>query len=200
MSVFQVKLQSTAQGLLDIDPSTGVASTTSKQRTMMVTGPKGIQRQLADGEQFTDSNYWKQFAYPQVPLEQAFINVITDDGSVYSDIPTENVYPVVWLPGTDGVIGAGDDETDTNMSLDIVATYGAPAQFVQIQNTDSSDSVQVILNGSADATFTLDHSSTQIFNQGDLVVTKIEFDNSASGAAAVNAVEVILSVKSVSNS
>lgn len=200
MSVFRVKLANTQQGRLDINPATGLPFTTSNQRTIMVTGPRGIQRQLADGETFTDSNYWKQFAYPQVALADAFIEVVTDDGSVYSTVAAENVFPVVWLPGTDGVIGAGDDYEDTNMSLDIVDTYGAPAQFVQIQNTDSSDSVQVRLNGSTDAVFTLDASSTQIFNPGDLIVTKIEFDNSASGAASVGSVQVILSIKSASNS
>jgi hypothetical protein len=199
MSVFRVKLCNTQQGLMDIDPSTGLPFTTSKQRSIYVTGPKGIHRKLTDGETFTDSNYWKQFAYPQVSLEEAFIEVVTDDGSYYSDVPSENIYPVVWLPGADGVIGAGDDQNDNNMSLDIVGTYGAPAVFVQIQNTDSG-SVQVILNGSADATFTLEGNSTQIFNAGDLVVTSIAFDNSASGAGEVESVEVILSIKSQNNS
>jgi len=199
MSVFRVKLQNSQQGRMDIDPSTGVPFSTSKQRTIYVTGPKGIHRKLTDGETFTDSNYYKQYAYPQCSLEDAFLEVVTDDGSYYSDVESENVYPVVWLPGADGIIGAGDDDSDDNMTLDIVDTYGAPAMFVQIQNTDSG-SVQVILNGSATATFTLDGSSTQIFNAGDLVVTSIAFDNSASGAGAIDAVEVILSIKSRNNS
>ena len=199
MSVFRVNLQTTMQGLLDIDPTTGVPFTTSNQRTMTVTGPKGIHRVLNDGDTFTDSNYWKQFAYPQMALDQAFIEVVTDDGSVYSSVESENVYPIVWHPGDDGVIGAGDAPEDDNMSLDIVDTYGAPAKFVQMKNTDSA-SIQVILNGSADAIMTLDGNSTQIFNQGDLIITKIEFDNSASGTGAVDAVEVVLSIKSTNNS
>jgi hypothetical protein len=200
MSVFRVKLQNTAQGTLDVDMLTGQPNATSRQRTIVVTGPNHIQRRLVDGEQFTDSNYWKQFAYPQVALNEAFIEVVTDDGSVYSEVENENVFPVVWTPGTAGVIGAGDGPSDTNMSLDIVETYGAPAMFVQIKCTDSSDGVKVKLNGNADAVFTLESNSTQIFNHGDLVITKIEFDNSASGTNEVNAVEVILSIKSKSNS
>lgn len=200
MSVFRVKLASTSQGRLDIDPTTGMPFTTSKQRTIMVTGPNRIQRQLHDGETFTDCNYWKQFAYPQTTLENAFIEVVTDDGSTYSSVESENVYPVVWLPGTAGVIGAGAAPDDTNMSLDLVDTYGGPAVFVQIQNTDGSHSVQVKLNGSSSAVFTLDTNSTQIFNHGDLVISKIEFDNSASGTSAVTRVEVILSVKSSQSS
>lgn len=200
MSLFRVKLQNTQQGLLDIDPTTGAARTTSFQRTIMVNGPRRIQRQLVDGDTFTDCNYWKQFAYPQCPLNEAFIEVVTDDGSVYSDIAEENVFPVVWNPGTSGVISAGADPDDTNMTLDIVSDYGGPAKFVQFYNGDSADNVQVKLNGSTDAVFTLHHGETQIFNANDLVITKIQFDNSASGAAQVNPVQVILSVKSAINS
>lgn len=200
MSQFRVKLQNSQQGMLDINPSTGIPFTTSKQRSMYVAGPKGIRRQLVDGETFTDSNYWKQFAYPQLSLENAFIEVVTDDGSVYSDVESENTYMRVWLPGTDGSIAGGDAPEDTNMSLDIVDTYGAPAVFVQIVNSDNSDSVRVKLNGSDDAIFTLQANSSQIFNRGDIVVTKIEFDNSASGAADVDTVEVMISIKSANNS
>ena len=199
MSVFRVKLANAVQGQLEINPVTGLPFTTSVSRTINVTGPRRIQRQLKDGETFTDSNYWKRFAYPQVALDVAFIEVVTDDGSVYSDVDSENVYPVVWAPGTDGVIASGDTYTDTNMSLDIVATYGGSAKFVQIQNTDSSNAIKVKLNGSADAILTLQANSTQIFNSGDLVINKIEFDNSFSGAAEVSTVEVVLTVKSVSN-
>lgn len=200
MSVFRVKLANAVQGQLEINPVTGLPFTTSVSRTINVTGPRRIQRQLKDGETFTDSNYWKRFAYPQVSLADAFIEVVTDDGSTYSDVPSENVFPVVWAPGTDGLIASGDTYTDTNMSLDIVATYGGPAMFVQIQNLDSGNAIKVKLNGSANAIVTVQANSTQIFNNNDLVINKIEFDNSFSGAAQVDYVEVLLSVKSVSNS
>lgn len=200
MSVFRVKLANAVQGKLETNPVTGLPFTTSVSRTINVTGPRRIQRQLKDGETFTDSNYWKRFAYPQLSLADAFIEVVTDDGSVYSDVESENVYPVVWAPGTSGVVASGETYDDTNMALDIVATYGGPAMFVQIQNTDSSNAIKIKLNGSTSAILTLQANSTQIFNSGDLVISKIEFDNSFSGAAEVNAVEVLLSVKSVSNS
>jgi hypothetical protein len=200
MSVFRVKLNNAINGSMDVNSLTGVQNTTSIQRTMDVVGPNLIHRHLVDGQTFTDCNYWKQFAYPQVTLADAFIEVVTDDGSVWSKDSDDNVYPVVWLPGTAGVIGAGAGPSGTNMALDIISTYGGPAKFVQIKNNDGSHSVKVRLNGSTSAVFTLDTSSTQIFNDGDIVVSKIEFDNSASGTSAVNSVEVILSVKSVSNS
>lgn len=208
MSVFKVKLNNIDQGLLDKDPSTMTADylgdqfSVSLQRSVYVMGPNKINRLLKDGEQFTDCNYWKRFAYPNVPLNEAFIEVVTDDGSVYSDVAAENTYPVTWNPGaaSDGIIVAGDTFTDTNMALDILTTYGGPAVFVQLQNLDSSNPVQVRLNGSTGAVFTLEAESTQIFNNGDLSVSKIEFDNSASGASNVNRVQVVLSVRSLCTS
>lgn len=200
MSVFRVKLNNNAQGLLDVDPTTGLQSGVSNQRTISVNGPNKVLRVLADGETFTDCNYWKQFAYPQVSLENAFIEVVSDDGSVWSATSSENVFPLVWLPGDDGVVAAGAAPEDDNMSLDIVAEHGGPALFVQIKNNDSSDSIKVKLNGSTSAVFTLDANSTQIFNHGDLVITEIAFDNSASGTNEVDNIEVLLSVKSVPTS
>ena len=195
MSVFRVKLNQGNQGTLD-------SSTTSVQRTMYVQGPNRIYRKLNDGDTFTDSNYWKRFAYPQVALDDAFIEVTSDDGSVYSDVASENVFPVTWLPGAaeDGILVATDTYDDDGMSLDILATYGGPAVFCQISNSDSTHNCHVRLNGSTDAVITLSHGETQVFNSGDLAISKIEFDNSASGASNVDAVEVLLSVRSVSNS
>jgi len=200
MSTFRVKLNNGSQGLLDIDPSTGLQATTSKQRTVYIMGPKKVNRLLNDGETFTDSNYYKRFCYPQVSYQDAILEVVSDDGTVWSDVESENTYPVVWLPGAagTGVVGIGETYTDDNMSLDIVATYGAAARFVQLQNTDTSDAIKVRLNGTA--VFTLDKASVQAFEPGDMSVTKIEFDNSFSGAAQVSSVEVLLGVKSVSNS
>jgi hypothetical protein len=70
MSVFRVKLQNVDQGKLDINPVTSAAFTTSKQRTIYAMGPKKVNRKLADGDTFTDCNYWKRFAYPQVSLRR----------------------------------------------------------------------------------------------------------------------------------
>lgn len=212
MSVFKVALNNVNQGLLDKDPSTAVAGagphesgtgsqiSPSLQRSVYVTGPNLVNRLLIDGATFTDCNYWKRFAFPQVPYNEAFIQVVSDDGSVYSDVPGENTYPVVFKPGTGGVIAAGAGPDDTNMTLDIAGDYGGFASFVQITNTDGTDSVQVRLNGLTGATFTLAADSTQIFNAGDLSISEIAFDNSASGTAEINAVEVLLSIRSVCNS
>lgn len=198
MSVFKVKLNNTNQGTLDRDPSSASAGdlgdqlSVSKQRTVYVMGPNKINRKLADGETFTDCNYWKRFAYPQVSLEEAFIEVVTDDGSVYSDVEAENVYPIV----ESIVATAGTTWTDNE--FDIMTTHGGPALFTQIKG-DSSQAVRVRLNGSTSAVFDLAAGSTQIFNAGDLSISKIEIDNTASGATDAT-IEVIVSVKSTCNS
>jgi len=187
MSVFQVQLQNVNQGKLDVDPSSyvsgsgygqlGSAFLTSKQRQIYVAGPNRTYRLLKDGDQFTDCNYWKRFAYPQVSHEQAFIKVITDDGSVYSDIPEENTF------------AKGETVTLTTALsgnvIDFVTTYGGPARFLQIQNLDGTKSVTGELNGDVNVTFTLNAGESQIFNNGDLAITLLRLKTS-SGTSTAN--------------
>ncbi|MHC4214814.1 MAG: hypothetical protein ACYSWP_15740 [Planctomycetota bacterium] len=203
MSVFKVALNNVEQGLLDKDPSTATPGAItgqglgdqidpSKQRQVYIMGPNLINRLMIDGETFTDCNYWKQFAYPQVSLEDAIVEVLVDDGSVYSSNPELNTYPAATTITAVGGTTFADNE------LDIVSTYGGPAVFTQITNNGAGD-VQVRLNGLTTATFTLASGDTQIFNNGDLTVTKIQVDNSASGAADAD-VAVLLSVQSICTS
>ena len=187
MSVFRVKLQNVSQGRLDLDPSTyaagasygqlGSAFTTSKQRQVFVAGPRKTYRLLSDGEQFTDCNYWKRFAYPQVALEFAFIEVVTDDNSVYSDIPEENTYAV------GGTMTLANVYNTTN-TIDFVATYGGPARMLMVQNLDGTIHITGELNGDTNVTFTLSENETQIFNSGDLAITKLRVKSASSTPAA----------------
>lgn len=190
MSVFQVQLNNAQQGLLDIDPATGAQENPSIQRTMFVEGPNRTLRELVDGATFTDCNYWKRFAYPQVPLTQAIVTVLTDDGSIWSDNPDENTFPMV------ETLSIANGSTYSANLIDILGDTGSYAVFAQIKSLDAGD-VTVKLNGLSTAVFTLDGNSTQIFNHGDLTLTSIAFANSSGGAVDV---EVILSVKSVANS
>lgn len=190
MSVFRVKLSNTQQGGLDINPATGAQFATSIQRTIYVTGPGKTYRKLADGETFTDCNYWKRFAYPNLPLTQAFIEVVTDDGSVYSDISEENTYPKVY-----DLSVAGASTYEDNV-VDILGDTGGHAVFCQITNQDEQ-AVKVKVNGLA--IFDLPANADQIFNHGDLSVTKLEFDNSTSGATTAD-IQVLMSIKSPCNS
>lgn len=203
MSVFRVKLQHTGyQGQLDLNPSTatpvsagqglGTPFTSSIQRTIYVAGPGRTYRKLYDGQTFSDCNYWKRFAYPQIERDHAFIEVLTDDGSVYSDVASENTFAKVY----DLTIAAGTAFTDN--VVDILGDTGGHAVFVQIANQGST-AVRVRVNGTADAVFDLGASETQVFNSGDLSVTKLEFINAVSGGADAD-VQVLLSVKSVCNS
>jgi cation diffusion facilitator CzcD-associated flavoprotein CzcO len=204
MSVFKVALQNIAQGYMDLNPATatpyeaalygnlGAEMNPSIQRTIYVAGPNRTYRKLKDGDQFTDCNYWKRFAYPQVPLEQAFIEVVTDDGSVYSDVSEENTFPKVY----DLTVNNGT--TFSANVVDILGDTGGFAVFVQIANNGAT-AVKVRLNGVANAVFDLGASETQVFNHGDLSISKLEFSNTVSGGGN-SAVQVLVSVKSVCNS
>ena len=213
MSVFKVKLTSLKQGLLDLDPSThplaagtGNAPATygvlgdpfgddfaasgpdSIQRQMFVAGPNRSYRLLKDGETFTDCNYWKRFAFPQTSQEFAFIDVLTDDGSVYSDVPSENVFAV----GSTEVL----DDTLDNTVIDFVTTHGGAARFLQVQNLDTTAVVTGQLNADVNITFTLNGGETQIFNNGDLSITLLKLAADAGTPSA----SWIASIRSVCTS
>lgn len=195
MSVFQVTLNNSAQGMLDIDPTTSrpyAEMQPSIQRTIYVAGPNRIWRKLKDGDIFTDCNYWKQFAYPNASYADAFITVLSDDGSIYSDVAGENVYPTVYT------LTVMNGSSYASNIVDIFGDTGGYAVFVQITNQNSTP-VKVRLNGSANAIFDLAGNETQVFNYGDLNVTKLEFANTASGGSDTT-IQVIVSVKSICKS
>jgi hypothetical protein len=204
MSVFKVKLNNASQGQMDLNPSTatpisggdtsdlGSQFSTSIQRTIFVAGPNRITRKLKDGDTFTDCNYWKRFAYPQMALSQAFIEVVTDDGSVYSDNVEENTFPIVY----DLSVDAGTDFQDN--VVDFLTDTGSVAVFTQIHN-QSSETVRVRINGATNAVFDLTNGETQIFNNGDLTISKLEFLNTVSGGSPAD-IQILASIRSVCNS
>ena len=206
MSVFQVQLNNISQGYMDLNPSTATPVTAlqygnlgsemspSIQRTIYVAGPNHIYRKLKDGDQFTDCNYWKQFAYPQVPLAQAFINVITDDGSVYSNVAEENTYPIVYNVN----VANGSTYTTNGNTVDFLTDHGAYATFVQVTNGGGT-ACKCEINGSSGAIFDLSAGETQVFNTGDLSINKLQFANTVSGGSTT-AVQVLASLRSVCNS
>lgn len=186
MSLFRVKLNNDKQGLLDLNPSSQAQFSTSIQRTIFVAGPNRKYRQLFDGEEFTDCNYWKKFAFPEMPKESAFIEVVSDDGSIWSEIPSENNFPTVYNLSV--AVGSGYDDN----VADIAGDTGSYANFVQITNVGSDD-IKVKINGLSGAIFTLDGGATQVFNAGDLVVTKLNFLNDMSGGTTTD-VQVLCSI------
>lgn len=202
MSVFKVQLNNIQQGLLDLDPTTdpnasgtnaiygdvGTPFSVSLQRQIWVAGPNRRYRLLKDGATFTDCNYWKQFAYPQTSYDKAFISVVTDDGSIWSADPSENVF-------TEGATVT----LTTNFSdtvIDFVNTYGGPAQFLSVQNLDATIKITGELNGNTNVTFVVDAGSTMMFNQGDMVITMLRL-KAASGTPQAS---WIASIQSTCNS
>ena len=197
MSVFRVKLNNTQQGRLDVDPSTDTSNTLgmvgnqfaiSKQRQMYVAGPNRSYRLLKDGEEFTDCNYWKRFTAEVVGEEYAFIEVVTDDGSIYSDVAEENTFTV------GATVELTTDFADT--VIDFVNDHGGPARFVMIQNLDGSIAIIGELNGNTNITFAVGAGETMMFNQGDIVITSLRL-KSASGTPDAS---YIASIRSTCNS
>lgn len=197
MSVFKVKLNNNVQGRLDLDPSTntsgtygalGTPFTTSKQRQMYAAGPNRTYRLLTDGEQFTDCNYWKRFTADEMGAEFAFIEVVTDDGSVYSDVAEENTFAV----GATETLSTAYADT----AIDFVTDHGGPARFLSVQNLDATIAISGELNGDSNITFTLAAGETMMFNQGDLTITALRL-KAASGTPSAS---YIASIKSTCNS
>lgn len=201
MSVFKVKLNQGVQGDLDVNPATGAEFTTSVQRTMYVAGPNGKIREIVDGTTFTDCNYWKQFAVPAVSVNDAFIEVLTDDGSVYSSVASENTYPVV----ANISLTSGKTLTSSGSVLDIAGSTGNFASFMQLTNAGavaSGNNAIVQLNGSSGAIFVLEAGSTQVFNGGDVSISRVAVAPQfpASGAVGDFNIEALYSVVSQCNS
>jgi hypothetical protein len=190
MSVFRVKLAAGDQGNMDVDPITGKPVATSIQRTAYVMGPNRINRQLIDGETFSDCNYWKRFAYPQVSWEEAMIEVVTDDGSTYSDVAEENTFVV------GEAFPAVQLTYDDANTLDFVTDHGGPASFLQITNTDGAANLTIELNANTLAVMTIAPGDVHVFNSGDLSISQIRLLSDVAGSTA----EVLASVKSVCNS
>lgn len=180
MSVFTVKLTNVNQGLLDTN---GQSTGTSIQRGVWVMGPNKVNRLLLDGATFTDSNYWKRYAYPQVPYDQAIVATTTDDGSVWADNPVgARTFPLV------STFTCTSGYSDTN-TINYLSTYGSYAKYVQISTTGANATCRI--NGSVELTITT--SATQVFNPGDLDISKLEFK----GSSAV--VTVMAAIASVQN-
>lgn len=191
MSVFKVKLA-------DFNTPTdakafGSASHQGMQRSVYITGPKKMVRILKHGDQFTDCNYWKRFAYPQLPLNEAFIEVVTDDGTEWDDsVGAVNAFPVVYN------IAAANNSTYTTAgnAAAILTDHGSTSLFCQITNKHATVAVKIKLNGSV--IMDLPAASTQVFNAADLPISLIQVDNTG-GGATVN-VQVVASVKSIAKS
>jgi hypothetical protein len=172
--------------------SGGTWQAANVQGSMYCPGPHKTNRELHDGDQFTDCNYWKRFAQPALPAGQAFIEVVSDDGTVYEDGVGSGSVPRVYTL----TVTAGTTYTLPANIINVLTDMGGPANFTQIT---SDQNCHVMLNGVATALLPITANVTQIFNSGDLAVTNLAFDNSASGAVTAHVV-VVISASSVCNS
>ncbi len=190
MSTFKVKLTGygtgpTAQGAL---ASAGGVD----QRSVWIMGPDRVNRELKDGAVFDDVNYWKRYAYPQVPLDEAIIEVVTDDGIEWLDDRQTN-FPRVY-----DITAAGGSAFSTNIA-DILSTTGGYAVFAQITNKSTTQDVTLRLNKDDSAIIDLPAGSTQSFQAGDVSISTIEIGNDAVGAVDAE-VQILVSISVVPRS
>ena len=182
MSVFRVKLNNNRQGLMDVYDN---------QRSAYIMGPNRINRVLKDGEVFTDCNYWKRFAYPQLPLEEAFIEVVEDDGTIYSDSLSDNTYPKVYD------ISASPGSGFSSNKADIRGDSGSFALFAQITNKSETESVRIRINGMDSAIIDLGAGNTQMFNVGEMTIGSLEVENNSEETVQV---QIVVSIRVVATS
>ena len=138
---------------------------------------------------------WKRFASTaeggMMTADTAFIQVLSDDGTPYSDTNRS----LNRFSRTESLtLTGGTTYSDESNQIDVLGTYGGIATFCSI-TTDAAISVR--LNSSSSAEFSLG-SGNITFDNGDLPVSSLAFDNSSSGAGTAN-VDVILTIETVSN-
>ena len=194
MSVFQVRLIPPGASAVYANDASAVNGV-SQQRTVELNGPNGVRRVHADGETFTESNYYKKYLAISeggtMPEDAAYLTLVTDDGTVWDDFSTvANKFTIVRHLTVDG----GTTYTDDGNEIDIATLYGGYASFVQI-TTD--EDIHIEINGSSDAVYNLTAGSLT-FNEGEIAATLLRFDNSDSGATAAT-VQVMLGIKILSD-
>jgi hypothetical protein len=193
MSVFTVRLPRPAElgaGYVT-DPAYNSVTGLSIQKTMEVNGPSLTRRRLTDGQTFTSTNYWKRFAPVSEgggsPAETAIVHIVSDDGTPWSDSnPEVNKFARV----ISRTLTAGTTYSAANNQIDMIALYGAIATYTQI-TVDGA--VTARLNSSSSAEMDL-ASGTHYFDNGDLPLVSLAFDNTASGAGDV-ALEVVMTLQ-----
>jgi hypothetical protein len=162
--------------------SGGVWKVDSAQRTIYAMGPNKINRKLKDGERFTDCNYWKRFAYPQVPYNEAFIEVVTDDGSVYID-----GQPSSFVRTYTESVTAGTDFDDGYTDVDI---YGDNSGYATWAIITPDVTIQVQVNGVETSQFSITGGTSYTFNVGEILLSSLQLARSASSGTATVTVQL----------
>jgi hypothetical protein len=197
MSLFRVHLNTVTDGLMDTNPKTHLQNKPSYQRTIYIMGPNRINRELHDGDEFVDCNYWQKFDYGQ---PGGFIETVTNDGSVWNDytktssnIPYSKTFTVASNATT--YLAAN--------TANILSDTGSVSVYTRIINDADALTGSVIIGlngtvGSPVATFTLAGGTSMIFEVGDLSLSLIQVKNIASGGVS-STIEIFSIVQSVIN-
>ena len=194
MSIFRVSLTQGDQGKLDSAVSyNGVSA--SSQRTVYVMGPKKMNRKLRDGDTFTDCNYWKRFVSAvnggtAASANAAFLTIVSDDGSVWSDEDHEAVVVKT--------VTANSGASNAYATIrDFTTTDGATAKFAIITNAATA-AVKLEINGNTDASSLIDlgASASITFATGDIKISKVR----AASAGSASAITIVYGIASDGNS
>jgi len=186
-----------AQGALDTAIGTGIQVTGNQitgtqtyfpsiQRQMYAMGPNKTSRKLKDGSIFSDVNYWKRFSYPTLPVDQAFVFTLNDDGSVWNDFGPNSFIKTYSFT----VLHGGGTHF-----VDVLGDNGNAASFAMIQTVGTA-ALSVSFNGAA--AIILAGGTTTIFDNGDILITSINFTNN--DGAVDETVTIVLSILNVAKS
>jgi len=143
-------------------------------------GPDGSKVKIGAREEFEASNYFKRYTSEYLDDGEAFLALVTDDGTPWSKCPIPN-----FIKAWEFTVATCDEFTDHQYDFALSTMLGGNARFVQITVDDQP--VEARINSNADSVFRIDADSVQIFNTDELLVEIIEFKGSslASGDAKV---------------
>ena len=164
MSTFQVMLAK-------LDRTTTSADAFGQQ-SVSLEAPQGGVKTFKDREVFEGSNYWKKYCFPI--MSNPFLAIIEDDGTIYSEDDSENNQPFIVTKK----VAAGSSYDDEGNEIDLMKEQGTFATFVLIRNKNSSQEINVKINGSKNAILELDGNDEISFDKGDIPISKLNFDNS----------------------
>ena len=148
-------------------------------------------RELHDGDTFTDSNYYKIYT-PEFMGTEAFLDLVTDDGSVYIKESQETIIPRSYALDVDA------DSVYADNVVDIYADNLGFAVYCQITVVGEGTAPTFKFNGLSNALLSIPCGVTQTFDKNEIQFSKIEIDNSQDGSQALT-VSIFSSIQKSSN-
>lgn len=216
MSVFRVKLTQGLQGNMEVAAgyadlvANSAGANFSEQRTLYVMGPKKMNRLLADGATFTDCNYWKRFVSvanggDAASPEAAFLEIVTDDGSIWSD-DTQETTTIAQITYTTQAAYANSTwtcpigvATSGTGAYDILANLGGYASFIIMTNGAQAtklnlNSAGTVAAPTAGTVLDIASSGTITLSADDILVGRLALQGTST------TVYLVIGVKAQANS